>query len=491
MTSKNDQKVAIAYPHPSEVNARWHRSMLHLFQYDAVGGKDAAGKKHGGRGRITMGGAHIPVTSSAVVARARNRIVKEFLEVNESGTPIDWLFMIDTDMVFSPDIVDRLVEAAHPEQRPIVGGLCFSYMADLSMKFWPTLYAWIPGTERLRRLTTYPPDTVIPVGATGAACLLVHRTVLQAMKEKFPPPRRWFNETPFYEKDDDGEILWETGDEYSEDISFCLRAQSLGFPVHVHTGIRVGHVKDFEINEDMYLAEQQAIQAACVPALPTYVVIASKNRPIELAALRQQLRTQCTDVLLYDNGYDVAPPGSHRAHSLGLHEMWNQGIFLANKLAKGQPHNVVIMNDDVEVETQLLAKLEAALRSHEDHWLAYPDDRGILNVAGGALPFGRTEGSGMAGQTITGWCFMMRGEANLRFDERFKWWYGDSDLERQVREAGKFPVVVNAGARHFHPNESTFNDPEKLAMALADEHTFADKWGLDVDELYLHQNGYA
>jgi GT2 family glycosyltransferase len=428
------------------------------------------------------------VTSSAVVARARNRIVKEFLALDG----IDWLFFIDTDMVFNGDIVDRLVAAAHPEKRPIVGGLCFAYMADLDRKFWPTLYSWIPGTERLRRLITYAPDTLIPVAATGAACLLIHRSVLVAMREKFPPPRPWFNETPFYEKDDDGEILWETGDEYSEDISFCLRAQALGFPVHVHTGIAVGHMKEFELDESMYRAEQASIEALCVPALPTYVVIASKNRPEMLQNLRTQLQGQCTEVIVYDNGYPTPPPDSHRAHTLQLHEMWNQGIFLANKKAKGQPHNVVIMNDDVEVESALLAKLELALRNNDDHWIAYPDDRGILAVAGqDPLPFGRTQSDAGAGQTITGWCFMMRGEAKLRFDERFHWWYGDSDIEQQVREAGKYAVCVNAGVRHLDPVRSTLDDPEKIRLAVEDELAFAQKWGLDPETLWLHQNGHA
>jgi hypothetical protein len=28
-----------------------------------------------------------------------------------------------------------------------------------------------------------------------------------------------------------------------EDLTFCLRCQAAGIPVHVHTGIQVGHMK--------------------------------------------------------------------------------------------------------------------------------------------------------------------------------------------------------------------------------------------------------
>jgi hypothetical protein len=28
-----------------------------------------------------------------------------------------------------------------------------------------------------------------------------------------------------------------------EDLTFCMRAAAAGLPIHVHTGIQVGHVK--------------------------------------------------------------------------------------------------------------------------------------------------------------------------------------------------------------------------------------------------------
>jgi hypothetical protein len=35
----------------------------------------------------------------------------------------------------------------------------------------------------------------------------------------------------------------ELGAEYGEDVTFCLRAGVLGFKLHVHTGVEVGHIK--------------------------------------------------------------------------------------------------------------------------------------------------------------------------------------------------------------------------------------------------------
>ena len=67
------------------------------------------------------------------------------------------------------------------------------------------------------------------VAATGAAFLLIHRSVLKAMSD------RSFNEAfPFFQETQNGP------DPVGEDLTFCLRLASLGIPVHVHTGVKIG-----------------------------------------------------------------------------------------------------------------------------------------------------------------------------------------------------------------------------------------------------------
>lgn len=480
--SKHDQKVAVAYPHPGHVHAKFHQSLLNMFIVDACGGTLPDGRKVGGHRRIVAGGAHIPISSGAVIARARNRLVVEFLKLDG----IDWLLMIDTDMTFAPDLIEMLVSAAHPTERPVVGGLCFQFAQDKPRKFWPTLYAWLPETTRLRRLTQYLDNTLVPVAATGAACLLIHRTVLEAMRAKYPPPRPWFDETPFYEHDADGKPILESGDEYSEDITFSLRVQACGFPVFVHTGIKLGHVKEFEADEAAFIAESTGLAEPVVPALPTFVVIASKDRPEMLSALRARLAGQATDVFVMDNGYDVAPDGSIEAHGWPLHRMWNEGLTRAEEAAAGRPFNVAVLNDDVDVPADFLARLESGLRARDDIWVACPNHQDLDIPDGQAMPVVAD------GQAMSGWAFMLRGEAGLRFDERFVWWYGDADLERQVRQAGKHVVCVGGcHAHHLDPLRSTLDDPVRLAQAEVDERRFAEKWGVDPASLWLAQRKVA
>lgn len=144
----------------------------------------------------------------------------------------DWLWMVDADMVFSYSQLIALLEVADPNSVPIVGGLCFGGRTD---RLFPTLYRVVdPATnngEAIQIVEEYPDNALVRVDATGAAFLLIHRGVLEAMRATFPPPQYWFSESVY------------KGEEFGEDWTFCLRAAQLDIPVHVHTGVEIGHVK--------------------------------------------------------------------------------------------------------------------------------------------------------------------------------------------------------------------------------------------------------
>jgi hypothetical protein len=98
----------------------------------------------------------------------------------------------------------------------------------------PTMYEFAPDvpTVGLRPVHDFKPDTITQVAATGCACLLVHRSVFEVITEQRPEEEGlWFAEM----------TIGRT--QYGEDVSFCLRCGLCGIPVHVHTGIQVGHIK--------------------------------------------------------------------------------------------------------------------------------------------------------------------------------------------------------------------------------------------------------
>jgi GT2 family glycosyltransferase len=136
-------------------------------------------------------------------------------------------------MTFEPDALDRLLKTAHPVNRPIVGGLCFGVSHD--GKPWPTLYR-ITGDGEVLRFEEAPESGVVDVDATGAACLLVHRSVFEKIATEYPAPLTWFAETVAFGQ------LW------SEDITFCVRARAAGFQTVVDCDVRLGHIKPVSID---------------------------------------------------------------------------------------------------------------------------------------------------------------------------------------------------------------------------------------------------
>lgn len=171
---------------------------------------------------------------------ARNVVAAKLL-----SSDCDYLLWVDTDMGFGPDALDKLLMVAHPEERPIIGGLCFAYRqyaTDGMHGYWgrpqPTLYDWMDNPDGSGFVITpmYPVNMLMRVAATGSALILIHRTVFEKIAEKVGPT--WYDRTPA----PNGELL-------GEDISFCVRAALVEVPIHVHTGVKSSHYKGFWVQE--------------------------------------------------------------------------------------------------------------------------------------------------------------------------------------------------------------------------------------------------
>ncbi len=204
----------------------------------------------GRAGRLGSGYIAMRCGSDGLV-EARNKAIRHFLE----DKPSDWLFWIDTDMGFEPDTVDRLMEAADPVERPIVGALCFSMReteAD-GMGGWrtaptPTVFDWakvpVDGQEEPQMgfavRWDYPSNTLVRATGTGSACILIHRSVFERLQDDLGPV--WYNRVP----------NTSTGQLISEDLSFCLRAGAAGIPLFIHTGVRTTHMKPGWVAEEDY-----------------------------------------------------------------------------------------------------------------------------------------------------------------------------------------------------------------------------------------------
>jgi len=206
-------RAVIGYCHGGTVRAEFAASLIGLVMES---------------GRVD---AVLTYASGPNISTARNKICDRFLR--EYAAP--WLLMCDTDMVFAADALARLIAAADPAERPIVGALCYSQ--DDGAEALPVMYELTrkdSGELAFARHQSWPEDEVVRVSATGAGFLLMHRAALEKVAAgSGDAAAPWFRESAV------GAPLSLMG----EDLTFCLRAAAAGLPVHVCTGVQAGHMK--------------------------------------------------------------------------------------------------------------------------------------------------------------------------------------------------------------------------------------------------------
>jgi len=157
-----------------------------------------------------------------------------------------------------------------------------------------------------------------------------------------------------------------------------------------------------------------------------------------------------------------------------ISHLWNLGLDTAALEAGAlgeEQWDVAVLNSDVVIPHDWFARLSNAMRS-TTAVLAYPDQHGggrqMLHQVAGPIPLT---------QRITGFAYMLRGEAGLRLDESMAWWYSDDDLDWTARVNGGALLVPGLGVEHRDPNGSTNARPELQVQAGLDRQTFATKWG--------------
>jgi hypothetical protein len=218
-------------------------------------------------GRIVReGGRELrAVTGAGGIPASRNKVARDFLD----STDGEWLWFIDTDMGYAPDTVDRLVTSAGACGAFVIGGLCF---AGLRRKppsgqtlyaerfvIQPTIYQWVEVRDAagaldeagFRPVRDYPRDKIVMADATGAACVLIHRSILAKLREEIGDT--WFDPVAI------PGALHGKPRTFSEDMSFCLRVRASGESVYVDTGVKTTHEKGFVyLDESTYDAQEGA-----------------------------------------------------------------------------------------------------------------------------------------------------------------------------------------------------------------------------------------
>jgi hypothetical protein len=208
---------------------------------------------------IRPGGAFFREMAGTMgVAAGRNHAARFVLD-----TDAEWLFMVDSDMGFQPDIVDRLIESATFNGVGVLGALCFAQKRDPDLtqdelhavryRIQPTIYSYAEvastGERGFRPVMKYQRDAFQEVAGTGAAAVLIHRSVLEAVG---PDP---FDQIT--DPNGSGKGMSRT---FSEDLSFCIRVQGANLAIGVDTSIKTTHYKGgIYLDETSFAMQQETL----------------------------------------------------------------------------------------------------------------------------------------------------------------------------------------------------------------------------------------
>ncbi len=224
---KSADRVTVSWIDPGQVDGAFLTSIVELF-----------------RARTSRLDGIVRIEGS-LLSRQRNQVVSTFLD----HTSAQWLFMVDSDERFPPESFDKMISAAHEKDRPVVAGLYFGTWPSPTGLFpnpVPHLYRQGPDGISVIPVVDYPQDRVIEIDAAGTGALLVHRSVLEAIRTAADPNEGaewcWFRDLPL-------NGLW-----LGEDLYFCRRIRSLGFPIHAHTGALFDHHRTYWLDDRQHRA---------------------------------------------------------------------------------------------------------------------------------------------------------------------------------------------------------------------------------------------
>lgn len=178
------------------------------------------------------------IERNTLIYSARNNL---YLKAENGG--YDWIFWIDSDMVFKPDTMMRLIETAEQGGYDYVSGLTFSRKYPSV----PTICKELHWERRedgfidhgCEQYLDYPRDSVFEIAASGCACLLMKTELCDKVVRGFGVPP--FDALPCM----------------GEDYSFCWRLTKLGVKMVCDSRVKVGHIGEYIYDEESYLRQNE------------------------------------------------------------------------------------------------------------------------------------------------------------------------------------------------------------------------------------------
>lgn len=178
------------------------------------------------------------------------------------------------------------------------------------------------------------------------------------------------------------------------------------------------------------------------------VVIPTRFRSPQLANLIAVAKQVANVVIVHTEPHHAPVAGCVNVldERRNIHHWWNTGLDRC-------VGPTLLLNDDIATTTEALTELLTALDDAD--LVTLPKDHGTT--------------------PLSGWCFGIHPDGNLRPDPAYGWWFGEDDIWRRATQGDYRIAVVNADVRHENENTSAVS-PEFRQQIRADRRLYASRW---------------
>lgn len=299
----------------------------------------------------------------------------------------------------------------------------------------PTLYDWAqkPDGEfgfAVRR--DYPVNALVRVAGTGAACLLIHRSVAAKIREAEGDV--WFDR-----------VVYKSGMKVSEDLSFCYRVNAVGAPVHVHTGVRTTHHKEFWLSEADYWRSYPAPPATDEVA----VVVPVMKRPSKAAPFMQSLRASTGLANAYAVAHRDDVETAQAWELAGAHVLLGAAATFAEKVnraynAAPEPW-LFVTGDDVVFHPGWLDHAQHVAHTY-DASVVGTNDLGHPRVLAGEHATHLLIRRSYIDEVGASW-----DGPKVVCHEGYRHWYVDNEIVTAAKQRGVWAMALGSIVEHMHP----------------------------------------
>ena len=175
-----------------------------------------------------VGECMLAMKTGSLIYTARNNLATMSLQMEA-----DYVFWLDSDMVFRPDTLIRMMDTLKKNDLDILTGLYFRRVPPYS----PVLFDRLTMIHDICHWSEFKtiPDDLFEVGGCGFGCVLMKTDVFLDVQSKH------------------GNMFAPIANN-GEDVAFCLRARDCGFKIYCDPSIICGHVGYSVVDDQFFKA---------------------------------------------------------------------------------------------------------------------------------------------------------------------------------------------------------------------------------------------